>query len=80
SKKPLSASAPEFKPATVKDASTISGKFKDLSVKSDDNINSGINFDAYEDIPVETSGENVPLPVNSFDEIDLGEGLNRNIR
>ncbi|XWS66494.1 hypothetical protein CRYUN_Cryun05aG0204500 [Craigia yunnanensis] len=42
--------------------------------------NTGINFDAYEDIPVETSGENVPPPVNTFAEIDLGELLNQNIR
>ncbi|KAK3019403.1 hypothetical protein RJ639_004653 [Escallonia herrerae] len=42
--------------------------------------NSGINFDAYEDIPVETSGNNVPPPVNTFAEIDLGEALNLNIR
>ncbi|KZV21313.1 DEAD-box ATP-dependent RNA helicase 37-like [Dorcoceras hygrometricum] len=42
--------------------------------------NTGINFDAYEDIPVETSGRNVPPPVNTFVEIDLGEALNRNIR
>ncbi|XWS71048.1 hypothetical protein CRYUN_Cryun03dG0103600 [Craigia yunnanensis] len=40
----------------------------------------GINFDAYEDIPVETSGDNVPPPVNTFAEIDLGEALNLNIR
>jgi ATP-dependent RNA helicase DDX3X len=42
--------------------------------------NSGINFDAYEDIPVETSGDNVPPPVNTFAEIDLGDALNQNIR
>ncbi|KAJ4840569.1 DEAD-box ATP-dependent RNA helicase 37 [Turnera subulata] len=42
--------------------------------------NTGINFDAYEDIPVETSGDNVPAPVNTFAEIDLGEALNQNIR
>ncbi|MCD9560971.1 hypothetical protein HAX54_019838 [Datura stramonium] len=42
--------------------------------------NSGINFDAYEDIPVETSGDNVPPPVNTFVEIDLGEAVNQNIR
>ncbi|KAJ0817415.1 putative RNA helicase [Helianthus annuus] len=45
-----------------------------------DQENSGINFDAYEDIPVETSGDNVPPPVNTFAEIDLGEALNLNIR
>ncbi|XP_076923078.1 DEAD-box ATP-dependent RNA helicase 37-like [Bidens hawaiensis] len=42
--------------------------------------NNGINFDAYEDIPVETTGENVPPPVNTFAEIDLGDALNLNIR
>ncbi|GLT38654.1 hypothetical protein SLA2020_128870 [Shorea laevis] len=42
--------------------------------------NTGINFDAYEDIPVDTSGDNVPAPVTSFAEIDLGEMLNQNIR
>ncbi|KAL3529712.1 hypothetical protein ACH5RR_009034 [Cinchona calisaya] len=46
----------------------------------DEQENTGINFDAYEDIPVETSGENVPPPVNTFAEIDLGEALNQNIR
>ncbi|XP_062112276.1 DEAD-box ATP-dependent RNA helicase 37-like [Humulus lupulus] len=42
--------------------------------------NTGINFDAYEDIPVETSGGNVPPAVNTFAEIDLGDALNNNIR
>ncbi len=45
-----------------------------------DRENTGINFDAYEDIPVETSGENVPQSVNTFAEIDLGHALNENIR
>ncbi|KAI5064705.1 hypothetical protein GOP47_0019400 [Adiantum capillus-veneris] len=42
--------------------------------------NTGINFEAYDDIPVETSGENVPPPVNTFAEIDLGPAVNENIR
>eukprot|EP00262_Sarcandra_glabra_P012176 TRINITY_DN3086_c0_g3_i1.p1 TRINITY_DN3086_c0_g3~~TRINITY_DN3086_c0_g3_i1.p1 ORF type:complete len:615 (+),score=98.90 TRINITY_DN3086_c0_g3_i1:384-2228(+) len=46
----------------------------------DDQENTGINFDAYEDIPVETSGDNVPPPVNTFADIDLGDALNQNIR
>lgn len=46
----------------------------------DQQENSGINFDAYEDIPVDTSGDNVPPPVNAFSEIDLGDALNLNIR
>ncbi|KAK7359256.1 hypothetical protein VNO77_01209 [Canavalia gladiata] len=33
--------------------------------------NTGINVDAYEDIPVEISGEKVSLPANTFAEIDL---------
>lgn len=45
-----------------------------------DQENTGINFDAYEDIPVETSGDAVPPPVNTFSEIDLGESLNENLR
>uniref|UniRef100_A0ACD5XDG2 Uncharacterized protein n=1 Tax=Avena sativa TaxID=4498 RepID=A0ACD5XDG2_AVESA len=45
-----------------------------------DSANTGINFDAYEDIPVETSGHDVPPPVNTFAEIDLGDALNENIR
>ncbi|XP_074320755.1 DEAD-box ATP-dependent RNA helicase 37-like [Silene latifolia] len=45
-----------------------------------DQENTGINFDAYEDIPVETSGDNVPPPVNTFADIDLGNELNANIR
>ncbi|GAB4828299.1 DEAD-box ATP-dependent RNA helicase 52 [Ancistrocladus abbreviatus] len=39
-----------------------------------------INFDVYEDIPVETSGQDIPPPISSFADIDLGESLNENIR
>lgn len=39
-----------------------------------------INFDAYEDIPVEATGEKVPPPANTFAEIDLGDALNLNIQ
>ncbi|CAL0321524.1 unnamed protein product [Lupinus luteus] len=46
----------------------------------DEQENTGINFDAYDDIPVETSGDNVPPPVNTFAEIDLGEALNQNLQ
>ncbi|KAG0481919.1 hypothetical protein HPP92_010003 [Vanilla planifolia] len=46
----------------------------------DEQQNTGINFDAYEDIPVDTSGDNVPPPANTFAEIDLGVALNENIR
>ena len=39
----------------------------------------GIDFDAYEDIPVETSGENIPEPIKTFQDIDFGSAVNRNI-
>ncbi|MBA0771375.1 hypothetical protein Gotri_019844 [Gossypium trilobum] len=55
-------------------------KIYDIKQNFSEQENSGINFDAYEDIPVEVSGENVPPPVNTFAEIDLGEILNQNIR
>lgn len=45
-----------------------------------DQENTSTNFDAYDDIHVEISGNNVPPPVNTFGEIDLGEALNENIR
>ncbi|KAK7264942.1 hypothetical protein RJT34_32556 [Clitoria ternatea] len=38
-----------------------------------------INFDAYESVPVEASGQNVPPPVDGFDESELEDGLKRNI-
>ncbi|XP_066335669.1 DEAD-box ATP-dependent RNA helicase 37-like [Miscanthus floridulus] len=50
----------------------------DVDFQSQDNT--GINFDAYEDIPVETSGHDVPPPVNTFAEIDLADAVNENIR
>lgn len=46
----------------------------------DGNVGQGINFDAYEDIPVETSGSDIPPAVKTFAEIDLGKALNENIR
>ncbi|KAG6616940.1 DEAD/DEAH box RNA helicase [Phytophthora cinnamomi] len=40
---------------------------------------SGINFDKYDDIPVETSGENVPDPVTEFSAEELGPEVIRNL-
>lgn len=42
--------------------------------------NTGINFDAYEDIPVEATGYDVPAPITTFDDIDLGAALLANVR
>lgn len=47
---------------------------------SADGSTNAIDFTAYDDIPVETSGSDVPPPASSFAEIDLGEVLNRNIQ
>ncbi|OVA00448.1 Helicase [Macleaya cordata] len=63
----------------------VTEKFAEFGVteeeeEDENNAAGGINFDAYEDIPVETSGSDVPPQVNTFAEIDLGEALNQNIK
>ncbi|WZY87639.1 DEAD-box ATP-dependent RNA helicase 11 isoform X1 [Brassica rapa] len=45
-----------------------------------DQENTSIDFDDYEDTPIETSGEDVPPPVHAFADIELGEALNLNIK
>ncbi|XP_050213696.1 DEAD-box ATP-dependent RNA helicase 52C-like [Mercurialis annua] len=64
----------------------VTEKFDDLEVLSDGvngdvdgDGNGAINFDAYEDIPVEVSGRDVPKAVSAFSEIDLGVALNENV-
>lgn len=42
--------------------------------------NTGIDFDAYEDIPVSTSGREVPSAVDSFTDIGLPDGLLKNVQ
>ncbi|KAI3775459.1 hypothetical protein L1987_50035 [Smallanthus sonchifolius] len=59
---------------------TISEKFNELKLAEEETTSTGINFDAYEDIPVEVTGSDVPAPVNTFAEIDLGDVLNDNIK
>jgi len=41
---------------------------------------SGINFDKYDDIPVSTSGENVPEPVENFLTCGLGPIITENVK
>ncbi|XWS72907.1 hypothetical protein CRYUN_Cryun02cG0079700 [Craigia yunnanensis] len=56
-------------------------KFDELEVIDDTSEETNeTNFDAYEDIPVQASGENIPPPVKTFKEINLGDGLKQNIR
>lgn len=40
----------------------------------------GINFDAYDNIPVETSGSDVPMPLDVFEEEVIGADLFRNVQ
>lgn len=42
--------------------------------------NTGIDFTTYDDIPVETSGKDVPAAINTFDECNLPAALIENIR
>lgn len=41
--------------------------------------NSGINFDKYDDIPVEATGDDVPMAIGSFADIKLTEIIRMNI-
>ena len=43
-------------------------------------VNTGINFDNYDSIPVETSGENCPQPMTNFDECNFAGILQENIK
>lgn len=38
-------------------------------------VNSGLNFEKYDNIQIQTLGENVPSPISSFEECDLGAVL-----
>ncbi|CAF0761086.1 unnamed protein product [Brachionus calyciflorus] len=44
------------------------------------NFSTGINFDSYEDIPVEASGYNAPRPISRFDDLRLHPAIVENIR
>ncbi|CAJ0915740.1 unnamed protein product, partial [Mesorhabditis belari] len=43
-------------------------------------MNSGINFNSYDEIPVEATGENVPQPATLFSELKLHQWVNENIK
>ncbi|KAF6260245.1 DEAD-domain-containing protein [Scenedesmus sp. NREL 46B-D3] len=58
---------------------------QDAAVKAESDAvfgqeNTGINFDAYEDIPVEASGRDCPPHADSFEELDLGDIIANNVR
>ncbi|TKR81111.1 hypothetical protein L596_015045 [Steinernema carpocapsae] len=43
-------------------------------------MNSGINFDKYEEIPVEATGEDIPPPINLFADLSLHPWIEDNIK
>jgi ATP-dependent RNA helicase DDX3X len=43
-------------------------------------VEQGINFDQYDQVPVETSGNDIPSPLESFDDLQLPEILTTNVK
>ena len=43
-------------------------------------VNTGINFDRYEDIPVEATGEGCPKNIANFEECDFEKIVRENIK
>ena len=43
-------------------------------------VSPGINFDLYEAVPVEVTGNNAPEAIANFSDIDLGDSLSYNIK
>jgi len=61
-----------------KDWSKMRPRLNDLESKLFKKQHAKINFDNWKNIPVETSGTNLPEPINSFKDINLGEILENN--
>ena len=61
---------------------TADDPFKNMSGGKEvsDHSSTAIDFGAYEDIPVETSGRDVPPPIDGFEERTLGAVLMQNVR
>uniref|UniRef100_T1HQB5 RNA helicase n=1 Tax=Rhodnius prolixus TaxID=13249 RepID=T1HQB5_RHOPR len=51
-----------------------------LEIELFGNANTGINFNKYEDIPVEATGDQVPPHITSFDELQMTDIISNNIR
>jgi superfamily II DNA/RNA helicase len=43
-------------------------------------VPTGLNFETYEDIPVEATGDKAPAPINTFDECNFHEIVTNNIK
>lgn len=59
------------------------GKMRPRNIMVEDKLfgggHTGINFDKYEDIPVEMTGSNTPKPVTNFEEIEFNEIIRNNV-
>lgn len=43
-------------------------------------VSTGINFEKYDDIPVEATGESPPKPISEFADCNLSEIISENIK
>ncbi|KAL5771360.1 hypothetical protein ACOSP7_015514 [Xanthoceras sorbifolium] len=58
----------------------ITDELDKVELTDDANRSDVINLDAYEDVPVEATGSDIPAAVKSFGEIDMCEALRDNIK
>ncbi|GLG93124.1 ATP-dependent RNA helicase bel [Gryllus bimaculatus] len=61
------------------DWTTLTPRDERLEFELFGSSNTGINFNKYEDIPVEATGDSVPPPINSFEEVQMTEIIQNNI-
>uniref|UniRef100_A0A0K8S8X9 RNA helicase n=1 Tax=Lygus hesperus TaxID=30085 RepID=A0A0K8S8X9_LYGHE len=62
------------------DWSQLGPRDERLEVELFGNANTGINFNKYEDIPVEATGNQVPASINSFEDLQMTEIISNNIK
>ncbi|KAI9558726.1 hypothetical protein GHT06_015515 [Daphnia sinensis] len=70
---------PRWKESNESDWTTLTAKDDRVEMEMFGTGNSGINFDKYEDIPVEATGNDVPSHINSFEDVKLTEIIRSNI-
>ncbi|XP_046459321.1 ATP-dependent RNA helicase DDX3X-like isoform X2 [Daphnia pulex] len=68
-----------WKESSESDWTTLTAKDDRLELEMFGTGNSGINFDKYEDIPVEATGNDVPAHINTFEDVKLTEIIRSNI-
>jgi len=68
-----------LKEPEIQDWSKLTGSSDRVEKELFGSHNTGINFDKYEDIAVEASGDDCPEHINEFTDVDLGEIVNNNV-